>query len=269
MSKQNDQIVAELEGKIEEAKTPYLEAIKFLNTQKSSNAPKQDQIEALEKIHAAGTKFFNHVENACSKGELLGGTESDAWAANLGATAVNVLENVLSFWEKIRRESTRLKCSDLEPSTSAYFMMQAMVRRYAKDQVHRLRSEFVKQKLPTRGFDHAPKMNKRYSSGERWALIGIATGFLLLMIAVAAFDKNPSDLGVFIYRTVLALMAAAFGSIAITGFIRVEGKIGQWLVRAGGGFALFLLVYFLNPPRLVNQSERPSPQTNAVSTNGN
>src|SRR6185295_9918671 len=55
---------------------------------------------------------------------------------------------------------------------------------------------------------------------------------------------------------VLALAGGAFVAI-IGGFIQVEAKSARFAIRAGGGLAVFVLIYLLNPPHLLHL-DRPS-----------
>ena len=73
------------------------------------------------------------------------------------------------------------------------------------------------------------------------------------LLAIALFVRQPSDFQIFIFRVVLALGAGAVGAL-IPGFLEVRFR--NWL-RAGGAIALFAIVYNINPPALIAQSEKP------------
>jgi small GTP-binding protein len=100
--------------------------------------------------------------------------------------------------------------------------------------------------------------NESESPSKDWqmkAAGGIGVGFVLLLLALAVFIPEPTDFQIFTFRMVMALAAAGFGAL-IPGFIEVRFK--NWL-RAGGAMALFVIVYFLNPPGLVkNLREKPT-----------
>lgn len=67
------------------------------------------------------------------------------------------------------------------------------------------------------------------------------------MLYVAFFIPNPTESQWFTFRVVLALAAAGVGAL-LPGLISVNA--GPY-VRAGGALALFVLVYWFNPPKLV------------------
>ena len=66
---------------------------------------------------------------------------------------------------------------------------------------------------------------------------------------IAKFDRDPTPLGILIYRVILALVAAGIGAV-IPGMIDVNV---QPVVRAGGAIALFVIVFWFNPPNLVTK----------------
>jgi|SRR5688572_6783251 hypothetical protein len=101
----------------------------------------------------------------------------------------------------------------------------------------------------------------RASTGRGWVddiginqLLAYVFGvvFVIVMLAIAALDRNPTPLGILIYRVVLALAAAGIGAV-IPGMINVDIPI----IRAGGAIALFVIVYRLRPAELVTGPVKP------------
>jgi hypothetical protein len=100
-------------------------------------------------------------------------------------------------------------------------------------------------------------MNQRAQSGTtempRWqqilsAITGIA--FLIILLAIAIFVPDPTEFQIFIFRTVLALAGGAFATI-VSGFIHIHVKWQKFAIRAGAGLAVFVIIYLLNPPKLI------------------
>lgn len=77
---------------------------------------------------------------------------------------------------------------------------------------------------------------------------------VILYLNVVISKPTPSQQETF--RIVLALSAAGLAGV-LTGFLNIHGKISKFAVRAGGAFALFILVYFFPPSVLSN----PQPRT--------
>lgn len=91
---------------------------------------------------------------------------------------------------------------------------------------------------------------------ERIAALTSALLFLGILLWIALRVPNPQPLPMFIFRTVLALAAGAFAAF-ISGFMHIEGKWAPFTIRAGGGLAVFLLVYLSNPPHLLGTATDP------------
>lgn len=83
----------------------------------------------------------------------------------------------------------------------------------------------------------------RPSTPDRLLAFGFGVVFVSVLLYLATVEKNPTPLAIRTYVTVLALAAAGIGAI-LPGFLEVKHK--HWL-RAGGGLALFVLVYMAEP----------------------
>jgi uncharacterized protein with PQ loop repeat len=87
--------------------------------------------------------------------------------------------------------------------------------------------------------------------------------FMLLLLGIAFYiltKKNTEPISpeaFFIFRVILSLAGAAFALI-LTGFVDVEAKWAAVTVRAGGTLAVFVLLYRVNPPALI-QSQKAKP----------
>lgn len=88
------------------------------------------------------------------------------------------------------------------------------------------------------------------------AITGIVFLTLLLTIGLLIMLRKSSEPipreATFIFRVILSIAAAALGT-ALTGFIEVTGEIPGWTIRSAGAFALFVMVFFLNPPELAQK----------------
>jgi hypothetical protein len=93
---------------------------------------------------------------------------------------------------------------------------------------------------------------------------GFGVAFVLVMLGIAAFDRQPSPMGIVIYRVVLALAAAGIGAV-VPGMIAVNVST---IIRAGGALALFVIVYWFKPAGLVagprNIPSEPPSQTDGI-----
>jgi hypothetical protein len=151
----------------------------------------------------------------------------------------------------------------LNPSSTAYASMQRLALRYDKTMAHQLKDEYEKEGLPICGFKKGeikvtPK-EKLFS-----AISGIV--FLAVLLIIAIYFPNPTDFQIFIFRVVLAISAGAFASV-VSGFLTVRTNLPKVFVQAGGGLAVFIVIYALNPPKLItSKSDDRSAKPTSVLT---
>jgi hypothetical protein len=87
---------------------------------------------------------------------------------------------------------------------------------------------------------------------EKLTAFAFGVVFIAVLLSIAFLVPNPTVTQWFVFRVVLALAAAGIGAI-IPGLIVVNVSN---VVRAGGAIALFVLIYWFNPPKLV-VSDKP------------
>lgn len=82
--------------------------------------------------------------------------------------------------------------------------------------------------------------------------------FVITLITLAIRFPEPTPFQYSVFRTVFALAAAGVGAV-IPGFLDVSlNPSAAFLVRAGGGLAVFVIVYFWNPAHLVTSAAQQS-----------
>lgn len=75
----------------------------------------------------------------------------------------------------------------------------------------------------------------------------VGVGGLLLALLVVLIIPHPSTPQMIVIRLIAAMGAAGFASV-LTGFLEIKAKWGILVIIGGGGFAVFWLTYFYNPP---------------------
>lgn len=117
-----------------------------------------------------------------------------------------------------------------------------------------LREETPKQSPPENKKVDDPGKGSILNSGNLDKVLAFAFGcfFAVILLLIAIFDRKPTQLAIFIYRVVLALVAAGIGAV-IPGMIDVNV---QPVIRAGGAIALFVIVFWFNPPNLVTDAPK-------------
>jgi hypothetical protein len=252
----NEEIVLQGYKEIEEAYADYVAAARALNALEGTDAPAQERLQRLQTFVSLATRCYNSVEKCIAQGDLLGAHQSDFLAGDFANTSANFLEKIPAYWRGVRRhvEVLGLNPAHYAPRSTAYSAMQNLVVLYCPDKAGDLEKQFREANLPIRGFTHPRRMNTRFAHWEKIAMWSIVVSLLLVMLAIGLFERKPTDLGIFIFRTVLALLAGAFAGIFIPGFLDVKAKTARFALRATGAAAFFVIVYLWNPPALVKNA---------------
>ncbi|MDP9052148.1 MAG: hypothetical protein M3O31_15720 [Acidobacteriota bacterium] len=96
-------------------------------------------------------------------------------------------------------------------------------------------------------------VNERIGVWEKIAAFSFGVTFIVVLLALAVAIPHPTASQFFVFRVVLALAASGFAG-ALTGFIHIElGDVSTPWLQAGGGLAVFAIVYLINPAKYIIQ----------------
>ena len=241
--------ILELEEQLPVLKQKYRETMKmFLSTPLEKEAEKRS---ALRDVHELGVDYFNAVERLIAHGALTGADQDPTWFTDKAETAVNVLGTIKNHFLTVRQFAVKFGLPSYDPSPTAYANMQRLVKKHDPQVAVALRASFQADSLPTYGFDK--EESTKLSSAEK--LFAAFTGIIILVIllVIAIFIPQPSEFQIFIFRVVLALSSGAFAGI-MTGFLNIESQYSKLALKAGGGLAVFVVIYWFNPPQLLSKS---------------
>lgn len=88
---------------------------------------------------------------------------------------------------------------------------------------------------------------------EKLLLFSFGVGFIITILILAIKFPYPTTYQASIFRIILSLSASAF-VVFLPGAIEVETKIiKNFAVKSAGGFAVFVIVYLLNPATVVSK----------------
>lgn len=264
----NEQTAKEGAEQAQRKKDIYVDAIRAFNAAKNAGSTSVGtQRTLLDEMYRAATATFNAVDQAISASDLLGANRSEVWAIDLAATAVNTLHNVAKLYERVWQEADRLEVERPWPSPTAFYSMQNSARLYFPREAAKLRQKFNSLGLPVGGFDRKIRVNRRYKDWQKVFMGVTAIVFMLILLAIGVFMK-PTDFNnfnIFLFRTVLAFVAGAFGAVFVPGLIKVEKTGAKFTITAAGAAAFVIVVYFFNPPALVKNTieatASPAPAT--------
>ena len=264
VSNSNELKVIELTSKISSLKNQYSKDLtEFIQ---SSGQSKSQKLNALLKVQSSANKYFNYLEDLIGDSDLLGAHDkSGHWLASLIENTTEAL-NIICTHHGILRDGVAKFSDDqnllrtIEPTSRAFANMQRLVASHLKSSEWKnIKKKFEENALPTYGFDNRrlPIMNSTMQT-----LLSFFFGviFIIVLIAIAFIEPEPSSFQYNIFRVVLSLAAAGVVAV-LPGFIEV--KLGKWL-RATGALAVFVVVYFYNPASLVIDSQLPQSQTEQV-----
>jgi len=118
--------------------------------------------------------------------------------------------------------------------------------RLPQDQRVLVQQFFSDKPTPKRGSADSPP------TWEKITAFAFGVIFVIVMLYLSLFVPNPTPTQWFTFRVVLALAAAGVGAL-LPGLIWVKAPP---YVRAGGALALFVLVYWFNPPKIISGSSQ-------------
>lgn len=193
----------------------------------------------------AGTQYFNFAEKSIAKTKLDGLHNDGVALIDIAESCYAILESYVLHLTFIESNKSLLNSVYKRPSFVAN-NMQRMVKRYLpNEKVAIIRNLFIKHNLSTEGFDvKAPKDKNNL-------VIPLWIGGILLAIPIITlfFIPEPSVYQFFAFRVCFGLGGAGIAS-HIPGWLNVN--INNW-VKAGGAIAIFVLLWFFNPPALMLQ----------------
>lgn len=242
MSTTNFQDVVNAKARGAELKSVLMSALnEYLNLKSVKCGVAQD---AVLKLQAAGTAYFNFYEEFVGDSSLLGAHTNSVWVQGFAEDCFAVLEQMPQYYTFLKQAFENLGSEiDSRPSVTAFANMQRLCKRALhKKLVNELRVEFESSKLPIYGFQFKEKV--RVGIDQQTVLTSMfMVVFLIVLIALSIFISHPSPFQEWVYRILASLVAGCAGVVLIGIF---EFKAGN-VIRFSGGFVFFLVVLFLNP----------------------
>lgn len=215
----------------------------------------------------SASAYFNYAEEFVGNSDLLGAHASALWAQGFAEDCAEILKSMPDYFTFLDHAFSKLGSpvsrETLLPGSTAYANMQRMVRKYlTASECKTLRQKFEDSDLPVYGFDNEARdvMSKDHqntgpSTWEKLVAFAFGLIFVVVMLYIALYVPNPTETQWFTFRVVLALAAAGVGAV-IPGLLNVEAPP---YVRAGGALALFVVVFWFNPPKLITSPPDKKP----------
>lgn len=246
----NQQAVINAEAEIERLKHIYMEHLTSIvfKIREKQEYPSLQELITCQKL---GASYFNFVENFVGNSGLLGAHVNGKWVTGFAETCHSVLRAFLVHVNFLRSHSETLEGALEQPDETAYANMQRMTKEYMqKKDWEKLKALFKENNLPTTGFEYSGAYDMNET--PKWQLIValiIGVLFAVAILLLAVLIPNPSLSQFFIFRGFFAISLAAIAAI-IPGLLTVESRFQKFSIRATGAIAVFIIVWFLNPPAL-------------------
>lgn len=225
----------EFEITLESYKQAYMDALQ--------NFIKDETFDNLITCMRKGNQYFNFAEKSIAKTKLDGLHNDGLALTDLSESCYSILESYVKHLYFIESRKYLLGNAYEKPTFIAN-NMQRMVKEYLPEERTKvLRKLFIEHNLSTEGFDvKAPKDKNN-------GIIPLWIGGILLAIPIIAlfFIPEPSIYQFFAFRVCFGLGGAGIAS-HIPGWLNVN--INNW-IKAGGAIAIFVLLWFFNPPALI------------------
>src|SRR5215813_4281404 len=114
----------------------------------------------------------------------------------------------------------------------------------------------------------SPTPRPRHSAPQTWEKVaGFAFGvlFVAALLVLAIAFPQPTSFQYEVFRIVLAIACGGVAAV-IPGFLALSMDAKGVVIRAGGALAVFLLVYFFSPARLVSSASSSASQPHVTAT---
>jgi hypothetical protein len=215
----------------------------------------------------SGKELFNYLEQCCAESNSDDNIKNTQWNQWLAETCFEILELLVIHYQIYRVHTENPLAS---PSKMAYAGMQRMVKAYCtKKQAKKLRALLNDNNIPTYGFDNKARTDPMKISLSILVIIAaiiiyisayyfsdkipvpLVIGLCLCTIVFISclFIKKPSGMQYLVIRTFLSASIPGL-LVSYPGFIEVTFKKFGFGVSTIGLFAIFFIIYKMNPARL-------------------
>ena len=247
-----DQELVDLENQIATLRTQYQQAGLAYVDLLAKKSKKEDRRTAFWTWHNAGIAFFNSHDKIIPVASKLKADHDATWYTDRAETAVNLMETIClhyhGLWERCMEFG--IDKQTLRPSLTAYANLQRITLDTHPDIAKKYRDEFVKQNLPTHGFDKNAS-EKPLGLDLKYFVLGcvafaVALGFGIWGFQLRDLSYDQRN----IFRAFMSI-ASGFASWCFSGSFSITGNHPVWklLITATGGFGVwFASNFFMAPP---------------------
>lgn len=237
--------ITDREAELEQLYQDYCIKLEVIVTKLAEKRDSFDYRKVFNDAQNTGTTYFNRFDTSLD--DYLSLDINPDQAVRKPEDAINIVPLIVRHWRVVRKYCKQFNLPVPEASPTAYATIQRVIKKFYPVKVLEIRKQFTDMALPTEGFDS----KSEHTGWKKRAPYEVIAGIIIFIASgILVFTFNDPTGVQYIY---LKLAMAIGGSITLMGlghgFINIKWSMTKnLLIVAGGTVALFILLYFLNPP---------------------
>lgn len=239
--------ISDFEDQISEAKDQFFERFKvMLDLVQNERSTSFDIRKELTNLHNKGNKYFSLFDRSISEYGLKYFKLDQNIRNSKINDAIDLSQTIIKYWNLLKSLENKYDIKVPKPTQRAYSTIQLFIREFEPDEAKKIKSDFQNANLPIHGFiTNKPFIDMTKKQQVKFSIIA-GFFFLVTLVFIAIFIECPTNFQDNIFKTILALAAAAFAA-AIPGLINVNYR---GAITASGAIAVFVIVFLFKPAEI-------------------
>lgn len=201
-------------------------------------------------FHKSGVDLFNEFDRTLDEYGLSQYEINTDIATRKSEDALNFADTIVDHWNTVNLICEKYDLDKPVPSTTSYATLQRVIKHFFPDLASDYKSKFEAAGLPVYGFvakDEHSGWSIRESIRKIPTIVGLAFFFIGAILAFAFPEMNGNQY--LIFRLFISIGAMFLIYEFSDGILKLKMTLpGRLALSATGGVALFILIYFFNPP---------------------
>lgn len=258
----NEQSVATARDDLDALKQRYMDHLLPLALRVQAGG--SPTLQELMVCHQLATRYFNFAEDFVGNSDLLGAHKNGMWVTGFAENCAAILRAAIEHRRFVGSHAAIFGGHLPSVDENAFANMQRMVKKYlSREESAALRAEFEAHKLPIVGFQMPGKRNVDIPASI-WLSVGLGLLATVASVVLAVQIPDPSAWQQFVFRALMAIGIAAMAAV-IPGFVNARiGANKYFQIVAGGAIALFVILWFFNPPTVGKDANDQQPASQAA-----
>lgn len=247
----NSPTITEFENLIEQKRQEYFTSLTEILILLEETSNLEEIKKKYIELHNKGVAFFNLFERSIDEYGLQYFELNKDTKNRKIEDAISIIDVILNHWITLNKISKIYSVSIPIPSKTAYSSIQRFIKHFHKNKVVELKNKFMKNNLPTNGFDDNATFSGWEIGSKNLTIAQIIFGVLFISLSgIIIFNKETlNGMQYFFSRAILSLGLTLIGSALLEGTVKLNWTINKSLtIKAVGWVSLFIMLYYFNPP---------------------